>query len=119
MKLYMYKKSEGCGACEMSLQLLKDYEIEVVNIDHMVGKDTGITAVPTFIQGDKRHEGFANKDLLETKGFVLEFKQTADPNAVYGIEVGETCPVCKLGKVADLGGCNTCTNCGAQLKCGL
>jgi ribonucleoside-diphosphate reductase alpha chain len=36
-----------------------------------------------------------------------------------GSEVGNTCPVCRKGKVKDIGGCNTCTNCGAQLKCGL
>lgn len=36
-----------------------------------------------------------------------------------GSEVGNTCPVCRKGQVEDMGGCNTCTNCGAQLKCGL
>lgn len=36
-----------------------------------------------------------------------------------GSEIGNTCPVCRKGKVKDIGGCNTCTNCGAQLKCGL
>lgn len=37
----------------------------------------------------------------------------------YGSEVGEICPLCRIGTVEDLGGCNTCTNCNAQLKCGL
>ncbi|MEH7501451.1 vitamin B12-dependent ribonucleotide reductase [Neobacillus drentensis] len=36
-----------------------------------------------------------------------------------GSEVGNTCPVCRTGKVKEMGGCNTCANCGAQLKCGL
>jgi len=36
-----------------------------------------------------------------------------------GVEVGDICPICLEGIVEDLGGCNTCTNCGAQLKCGL
>ncbi len=36
-----------------------------------------------------------------------------------GSEVGNTCPVCRKGKVEEIGGCNTCSNCGAQLKCGL
>ncbi|WP_054636477.1 vitamin B12-dependent ribonucleotide reductase [Thalassobacillus sp. C254] len=36
-----------------------------------------------------------------------------------GNEIGDTCPVCREGTVEDVGGCNTCTNCGAQLKCGL
>lgn len=36
-----------------------------------------------------------------------------------GSEVGNTCPVCRKGKVKEIGGCNTCTNCNAQLRCGL
>ena len=36
-----------------------------------------------------------------------------------GSEVGDTCPVCRKGTVEEMGGCNTCTNCNAQLKCGL
>ncbi|MET1032531.1 vitamin B12-dependent ribonucleotide reductase [Domibacillus tundrae] len=40
-------------------------------------------------------------------------------NVTIGSEVGDTCPVCRKGTVEELGGCNTCTNCGAQLKCGL
>lgn len=36
-----------------------------------------------------------------------------------GSEVGNTCPVCREGTVEEIGGCNTCTNCNAQLKCGL
>ncbi|WP_096201219.1 vitamin B12-dependent ribonucleotide reductase [Bacillus sp. FJAT-45350] len=40
-------------------------------------------------------------------------------NVTIGSEVGDTCPVCREGTVEDLGGCNTCTSCGAQLKCGL
>lgn len=38
---------------------------------------------------------------------------------VYGSEVGDTCPICRQGIVEDIGGCNTCTNCHAQLRCGL
>lgn len=36
-----------------------------------------------------------------------------------GTEIGQICPICKEGKVIDSGGCNSCSNCGAQLKCGL
>lgn len=36
-----------------------------------------------------------------------------------GIEVGNLCPICREGVVQDVGGCHTCTNCSAQLKCGL
>ncbi|RSL30958.1 vitamin B12-dependent ribonucleotide reductase [Salibacterium salarium] len=37
----------------------------------------------------------------------------------FGNNIGDTCPVCREGTVEEMGGCNTCTNCGAQLKCGL
>lgn len=36
-----------------------------------------------------------------------------------GIEVGDICPICLEGTVEEMGGCNTCTNCNVQLKCGL
>ncbi|NEU29618.1 vitamin B12-dependent ribonucleotide reductase [bacterium LRH843] len=47
---------------------------------------------------------------------VAEVRST---NVMIGSEIGNTCPVCREGTVEDLGGCNTCTSCGAQLKCGL
>lgn len=40
-------------------------------------------------------------------------------SVTYGNEVGDTCPVCRKGTIEEIGGCNTCTNCNAQLKCGL
>lgn len=36
-----------------------------------------------------------------------------------GSEIGDTCPVCRTGSVEEIGGCNTCTSCNAQLKCGI
>ena len=48
---------------------------------------------------------------------VLQKGHTDD--VVYGSDVGNTCPICRQGIVEELGGCNTCTNCNAQLKCGL
>jgi ribonucleoside-diphosphate reductase alpha chain len=36
-----------------------------------------------------------------------------------GTDVGDICPICLEGTVENLGGCHTCTNCNAQLKCGL
>lgn len=36
-----------------------------------------------------------------------------------GINVGDNCPECKEGIIADIGGCNTCNNCGIQWRCGL
>jgi ribonucleoside-diphosphate reductase alpha chain len=38
---------------------------------------------------------------------------------IYGVDKGNTCPICRKGKVIESGGCSTCSNCGSQLKCGL
>jgi len=40
-------------------------------------------------------------------------------DVVYGSDLGNTCPICRQGIVEEIGGCNTCTNCSAQLRCGL
>ena len=57
----------------------------------------------------------------EKKKIVLvdTINELRSTNVTVGSEVGDTCPVCRKGEVKDIGGCNTCTNCGAQLKCGL
>ena len=44
---------------------------------------------------------------------------TSKANKKIGVEVGDICPICGEGTVEEIGGCNTCTNCNAQLKCGL
>ncbi|MDO6655154.1 vitamin B12-dependent ribonucleotide reductase [Anaerobacillus sp. 1_MG-2023] len=65
---------------------------------------------------------------LEFEGGMQEKKQVVlvdtitdlrSTDVTIGSEVGNTCPVCRKGQVKEIGGCNTCDNCGAQLKCGL
>lgn len=59
-------------------------------------------------------------DKNEKKVVLMDTIQELDKtNVTIGSEVGDTCPVCREGSVQDIGGCNTCTSCGAQLKCGL
>ena len=58
----------------------------------------------------------------ETKRAVVLVDTIQDLRATdvtIGSEVGNICPVCREGTVEEIGGCNTCTSCGAQLKCGL
>ena len=57
----------------------------------------------------------------ETPKVVLmdTIQELENTNVTIGSEVGDRCPVCRKGHVAEVGGCNTCTSCGAQLKCGL
>ncbi|SFH82545.1 ribonucleoside-diphosphate reductase class II [Pisciglobus halotolerans] len=68
----------------------------------------------------------AEENNLETENSFLvqeeaaELKSETVKDAVtYGNEIGDTCPICRVGTVEDIGGCNTCTNCNVQLKCGL
>lgn len=63
--------------------------------------------------GEEREESKQPIVLVDT---IADLRSTS---VNYGNEVGDTCPVCRQGTVEDLGGCNTCTNCNAQLKCGL
>jgi ribonucleoside-diphosphate reductase alpha chain len=49
--------------------------------------------------------------------FTQEYEQI--DTTIYGVEVGDRCPICHDGIVIEMGGCNTCTHCGSQLKCGL
>ncbi|WP_245579636.1 vitamin B12-dependent ribonucleotide reductase [Alteribacter aurantiacus] len=61
-------------------------------------------------------------DHAEERGKVVLVDTISDLRSTsvkYGNEVGDKCPVCRKGTVEDIGGCNTCTNCNAQLKCGL
>lgn len=65
---------------------------------------------------DKEDHVKVNKDKTFLIDTIVDLEST-DVNI--GNEIGDTCPICRLGTVEDLGGCNTCSNCGAQLKCGL
>ena len=63
-------------------------------------------------------QGSAKKE--KSKVFLVErVAELTSTNVTIGSEVGNTCPVCRVGKVKEIGGCNTCTNCNTQLKCGL
>src|SRR5690625_1720745 len=74
----------------------------------------------------KAEEAFQDTDeeeyeITETPKVVLmdTIQELEKTNVTIGSEIGDQCPVCRKGHVADVGGCNTCTSCGAQLKCGL
>ena len=59
---------------------------------------------------------------IETKPKIVlmdTIQELEKTNVTIGSEIGDRCPVCREGHVAEIGGCNTCTSCGAQLKCGV
>jgi ribonucleoside-diphosphate reductase alpha chain len=60
------------------------------------------------------------EEVNEGKVFLVNtVTELSNTNVNIGNEVGDTCPICRKGEVIDAGGCTTCNNCGAQLKCGL
>lgn len=66
--------------------------------------------------GEQEEKVKVNKDKTFLIDSIIDLEST---NVTIGNEIGNTCPICRMGTVEDLGGCNTCSNCGAQLKCGL
>ncbi|AZU63306.1 vitamin B12-dependent ribonucleotide reductase [Neobacillus mesonae] len=77
--------------------------------------------VLTLKAEENTNEQLSMFDEKEKKPVVLvdTISDLRSTNVTIGSEVGNTCPVCRKGEVEEIGGCNTCTNCGAQLKCGL
>ncbi|MBF0709234.1 vitamin B12-dependent ribonucleotide reductase [Alkalihalobacillus hwajinpoensis] len=61
-------------------------------------------------------DGMQEKKQVVLVDTITDLRST---DVTIGSEVGNTCPVCRKGQVKEIGGCNTCDNCGAQLKCGL
>lgn len=53
----------------------------------------------------------------EKQQYIAEVKN--EDSIKYGSEIGDTCYICREGIIEEIGGCNTCTNCNAQLQCGL
>ncbi|WP_404800787.1 vitamin B12-dependent ribonucleotide reductase [Guptibacillus algicola] len=61
-------------------------------------------------------DGMEEKKQVVLVDTITDLRST---DVTIGSEVGNTCPVCRQGQVKEIGGCNTCDNCNAQLKCGL
>ncbi|MET0786414.1 MAG: ribonucleotide-diphosphate reductase subunit alpha, partial [Paenisporosarcina sp.] len=66
-------------------------------------------------------EHYQEEKVMKNRPVVLidTIQDLRSTNVTIGSEVGNTCPVCRTGTVEEMGGCNTCTNCNAQLRCGL
>jgi len=72
-------------------------------------------------QMDASQFGLEVEDVVETKPHKEDLinPPRTKANKNLGAELGDICPICLEGTVEEIGGCNTCTNCNAQLKCGL
>ncbi|WP_335872792.1 vitamin B12-dependent ribonucleotide reductase [Bacillus sp. 2205SS5-2] len=79
-------------------------------------RDSQVLTLKAEENSQDKHEKKVNQNKVVLVDTIQEIRST---NVTIGSEVGNTCPVCRKGTVKEIGGCNTCTNCGAQLKCGL
>ncbi|MBM7552316.1 ribonucleotide reductase alpha subunit [Thalassobacillus pellis] len=114
----------------------KGYSVEQVESVYQRLYRGGAKGGTVYVDGSRDSQVLtlkAEENDFEGEQTELEFDEDKKPRVVLmdtvqeltktdvtiGSEVGNTCPVCRKGKVEDIGGCNTCTNCNAQLKCGL
>src|SRR5699024_3080588 len=81
-------------------------------------RDSQVLTLKAEENGFEAEESF---EVQSTPKVVLmdTIQELEKTNVTIGSEIGDRCPVCRKGHVAEVGGCNTCTSCGAQLKCGL
>jgi ribonucleoside-diphosphate reductase alpha chain len=74
----------------------------------------------TAEENDLSQVDFDEGEHEEPKTYLVNsIQRLEDTNVTIGDEIGDTCPNCRKGKVRDIGGCHTCDNCNAQLRCGL
>ena len=69
----------------------------------------GETVVRGTLLEDKREIEYSD-------GTIIVVEKT---DKEYGASPNDICAICKTAELKDSGGCATCPNCGAQIKCGL
>lgn len=92
----------------------RDTQVLTLKAEENVADETGIMEEPRVVEDKAELEQLvdqAQNEHIKTHGHT--------DDTVYGSDIGDTCPICRKGTVEDIGGCNTCTNCSAQLRCGL
>ncbi|MBP1969727.1 ribonucleoside-diphosphate reductase alpha chain [Virgibacillus natechei] len=112
----------------------RGYKVDQVESVYRRLYNGGAKGGTVYVDGSRDSQVLTLKAEENTVGEQTElFHETAKPKVVLmdtvqelektsvsiGSEIGDTCPVCRTGSVEEIGGCNTCTSCNAQLKCGI
>ncbi len=83
-------------------------------------RDSQVLTLKAEETNDKQTQLDLELEEKETKVYVIDTITELESTSVkVGTDVGDACPICRKGEVRDTGGCNSCSNCGAQLRCGL
>ncbi|MDD3192098.1 MAG: ribonucleotide-diphosphate reductase subunit alpha, partial [Bacilli bacterium] len=104
--MYLYKNGAKGGTVYVGGS--RDTQVLTLKSEAETTKQIEITDLGIEIEENKEPREVESQLHLRTK---------AGRNI--GVEIGDICPICLEGTVEDIGGCNTCSNCNAQLKCGL
>lgn len=107
-ELYMYLYKNGAKGGTVYVDGSRDAQVLTLKTEEALPKQIEITDLGIEVEEIKIPK--------ETES-QLHLRSKAGKNI--GVEIGDICPICNEGTVEDIGGCNTCSNCNAQLKCGL
>jgi ribonucleoside-diphosphate reductase alpha chain len=108
-KLYFRLYKGGAKGGTVYVDGSRDTQVLTLKKDDTLPKQVELTDLGIEIE----EKNIQNKEKNEIN------PPTTKANRNIGTEIGDICPICLEGSVEDIGGCNTCTNCNAQLKCGL
>ena len=141
--MWMFNVSSNIGLISKTVNAPKGYSVEEVEQVYMRLYQGGAKGGTVYVDGsrdsqvltlskeDKEHARTPKQvDIAELGVDVEEEKKEKKETKTkglradrqdrnIGVEAGDICPICLEGTVEEFGGCNTCTNCNAQLKCGL
>lgn len=99
----------------------RDYTVNQVAKIYETLYKSGAKGGTVYIDGSRNSQVLTLADDEQVSNFEnnKETIKEENNNDNIGVEIGQTCPVCRAGKVITSGGCNTCDSCNTQLKCGL